>query len=215
MPTRNVINRQEKQDNKIITHKYIQHITIFYTYMLLINNLLNITESSASLDAITPDMMNDIQKNLRDGAKDLNQHWANALELVHTAYEVAGVERPTPDMSNAWKQYEENLQYAVTQLAKTRGMDGDWRMSSSIFREAMEYRQHSFRVTEIGDTFGGGVTVNGVSLDAVIHKIKKSITNDFDITVNMSTDGDNPNMATLSFSKFGIRKNYKLRIQQL
>ena len=166
------------------------------------------------LDSISSDMFSEIQKNIRDGAKDQEQMWANALDLVHKAYEVAGVERPTPDLKNAWKQYEENLQYAVSQLAKERGMDGDWRMSSAVFREAME-RNIKFRIIEMGDKFGKGHTVTAKSLDDVISTIKNKGSGQFDVDVNKSSDGDNPNMATLSFSKFGIRKNYKVRIQQL
>lgn len=181
--------------------------------MTFLTDLMTINEGD-DLDSISSDMFSEIQKNIRDGAKDQEQMWANALDLVHKAYEVAGVERPTPDLKNAWKQYEENLQYAVSQLAKERGMDGDWRMSSAVFREAME-RNIKFRIIEMGDKFGNGHTVTAKSLDDVINTIKNKGSGHFDIDVKKSTDGDNPNMATLSFSKFGIRKNYKVRIQQL
>ena len=182
--------------------------------MTLLSDLI-ILNDAEDLDSISSDMMKDIQKNIRDGAKDQEQMWANALELIHKAYEAAGVERPSPDLKNAWKQYEENLQLAVTMLAKERGMDGDWRMSSAVFREAMEFRSHKFRITELGDKFGKGHTTTAKSLDDVIASIKNKGNGAFDVDVKMSSDGDNPRMATLSFSKFGIRKNYKVRIQQL
>lgn len=78
--------------------------------------------------------MDKIKKLIRDGArpnKDTGQPepWANALHLVHKAYEVAQVQRPTPDMES-WKQYEENIQIAVKELSKERGIDGNWRMTA-------------------------------------------------------------------------------------
>lgn len=182
--------------------------------MNLLTNLLTLAEGD-DLDSISSDMMKDIQKNIKDGAKDQEQMWANALELVHKAYEVAGVERPSPDLKNAWKQYEENLQLAVAQLAKERGMDGDWRMSSAVFREAMESRAHKFRVVQMGSEFGKGHTIHAKNLDEIIDLIKNKSNGAFDTKVVKSTDGDNPRMVTLEFSKFGIRKNYKVRIQQL
>lgn len=182
--------------------------------MSFLTDLLTTLHEGDDLDALPSDTMSELQKNIRDGAKDQEQAWANALELVHKAYEVAGVERPTPDLKNAWKQYEENLQYAVSQLAKERGMDGDWRMSSHIFHEAME-RKYKFRVIEMGDKFGKGRTVSAKSLDDVIAQIKNKSSGHFDVDIKKSADPENPNMATLSFSKFGIRKNYRVRIQQL
>ena len=182
--------------------------------MSLLTDLCILNEVE-DLDSLPEDLMKDIQKNVRDGAKDQEQKWANALELVHKAYEVAGAERPSPDLKNAWKQYEENLQYAVAQLAKERGMKGDWRMSSAMFHEAMESRKMSFRVIEMGDEWGKGHTVHAKSLDDIIKKIKNKGNGRFDVNVRKSSDSDNPRMVTLEFSKFGIRKNYRVRIQQL
>lgn len=85
------------------------------------------------LSKLPHETINEIEKLIRGGAKDKDQDWANALELVHKAYEVAQVQRPTPDMNDAWEQYEELLSYAVKELAKHRGLDGKWRMSSHVF----------------------------------------------------------------------------------
>lgn len=82
------------------------------------------------MSALPDAQLKEIQKNIKDGAKDTTQLWANALELVHKAYEVAKIERPDITMEAAWKQYEEMIEFAVRELAKTRGPDGDWRMSS-------------------------------------------------------------------------------------
>lgn len=102
-----------------------------------------------------------IRSNIRHGAQNTSQKWANALELVQKAYQVAAnmgrevsakgkpskfaqqvmvakikIERPSPEQTDAWKQYEELIQFAVEELAKTRGVKGDWRMSSAMFHES-------------------------------------------------------------------------------
>lgn len=97
--------------------------------------LRSVLRESDDLSSLPKDIMSDIRRNIRDGAQDLSQKWANALELVHRAYQVEGIERPKPQMKDAWEQYQENIKYAVDQLAQNRGMDGDWRMSSAMFRD--------------------------------------------------------------------------------
>jgi len=79
------------------------------------------------LTELPEDVLNDIKKNIRKGAKDLKQHWVSALEILHKAYEVSGVQRPTPLMKGAWKQYEDLIAFSVQELVKTRGLEGDWR----------------------------------------------------------------------------------------
>ena len=107
--------------------------------MRIIGDLLKINEGD-DLSRLPKDVLSGIKKNIRKGAEDLDQKWGNALELVHKAYEVEGVERPEPSMKTAWEQYETMLAYAVQQLGENRGMDADWRMSSSVFHEALEPR---------------------------------------------------------------------------
>lgn len=82
--------------------------------------------------------LNKVKANITKGAKDTDQMWANALELVHTAYEIAQVQRPDLTMESAWKQYEEMISHAVKELAKARGADGDWRRSSLSEAEEVE-----------------------------------------------------------------------------
>lgn len=84
-----------------------------------------------SEEALPEAVVGEIKSNIRKGAKDLEQAWSNALELTHKAYEVSEVVRPSPDQSDQWKQYESLIQFAVKQLAATRGMKGDWRMSAA------------------------------------------------------------------------------------
>jgi hypothetical protein len=182
--------------------------------MNFLKNLYILSEGDSNLDALPEDVIKEIQKNIRNGAKDLDQDWPNALGLVQKAYLVAGVHRPDPSIKNAWKQYEENLQYAVNELAKYRGMDGDWRMSSAVFHEAME-KQHKFSVVEMGDKFGKSHTVSAKSLDDVMQHIRTKVGSMYEVKTNMSKDPDNPNSLIMSFSRWGIRRNYRIKIQQL
>lgn len=84
------------------------------------------------MSELQPAEFDELKKKIREGAKDLDQKWANALELVHKAYEVLNIERPTPGMKAGWNQYEDLIQFAVKELADTRGLDADWRMSASL-----------------------------------------------------------------------------------
>jgi len=172
--------------------------------MSLLTDLYNLTEGD-DLSTLPEDTINELRKNITEGAKDQAQKWANALELVHKAYEVAAVQRPTPDMRSAWKQYEENLQFAVEQLAKFRGIDGDWRMSSSVFHEALA-NQNTFKVT---DSNGEVNMVQAKSIDDIVDSLKEG--NGFDVQRKNSMSGD----VKLVFSKYGIRKNYNVSIKKV
>ena len=93
------------------------------------NNIRKILEAS-DLSELPPHVVSSIEKEVRKGAKDIDLPWANALELVHASYTAAGAERPIPNMAAAWKQYEQFIQLAVSQLAKHRGISGEWRSIS-------------------------------------------------------------------------------------
>lgn len=105
--------------------------------------------------------MKDIQKNLTAGAKDSTQLWANALELVHKAYEISQCQRPEITMDGAWKQYEENIEFAVKTLAKFRGVDGDWRSTA---------------LTDVRVTEAKGVELDTFSLESDIDGLPVSVT---------------------------------------
>jgi hypothetical protein len=184
--------------------------------MSLIKNLIttSLINEEDDPELLPPDIMSEVQKNIRDGAKDITQKWANALELVHKAYEVAAVERPTPDMRKAWKQYEENLTYAVKQLAKYRGVDGSWRMTAAMFNEALmteglQPKKKVFRVTYHGEDNGGGATVEADNIDDVIDRLKNDDHYEVEVKKVSGTE------ARLSFSRWGIRKNGHIEIRQV
>lgn len=155
-----------------------------------------------TISLLPNDVMVSIRSNIRKGAEDLQQNWANALELVHKAYEVEGVQRPDPSLKDAWKQYEENLQYAVQQLSTNRGSDGDWRMSASMFREALVPKQQ-FNVEIGGDQF----VVEGKDVLDVITTLTERV-GEYETKVTKKGAG-----YQLSFTKHHIRNNTKVRIE--
>lgn len=95
-----------------------------------------ITEAEKKDDTRLPSsVIGELSSLIKKGAKDLAQAWKNVFELVHTAYHVANVRRPTPDQKGAWQQYEEMLKVGVKALADTRGLSGTWRSSATAFAE--------------------------------------------------------------------------------
>lgn len=174
----------------------------------MLNDLMRLHETKEDLSKLPQNVMSSIKSKIRKGAEDLKQQWANALELVHKAYDTEGVQRPDPTMETAWKQYEENLQYAVQQLAKNRGIDGDWRMSSAMFHEALEQRI-PYRVKIVGKNLNESYIVEAKTLTEVIDTVNPD--SEFDVSV----DHTSPTDATLRFSRWGIRKNLKVIISKL
>lgn len=158
--------------------------------------------------------MDEIEKLIRDGAKDQEQKWVNALELVHKAYEVAQVERPTPDMSNAWKQYEEMINLAVKQLAKHRGIEGDWRMSAHIFHEGVSSnteQQTKFTISSEVDDLPLHTSVNANSIDEILNPILR-----FNITgYETEIKHRSPHHAVVYFCKNGERCGKKITIKRV
>ncbi len=181
--------------------------------MNLLQNLYIISEAKDDMSIVPEDAMKDIKKNVKDGAADLEQDWSNALELVQKAYSVAGVERPTPSMRGAWTQYEEMITFAVNELADANKLTGNksWRMSSTVFKEAMEPRI-KVRVYEVGKEFGKGHTVEAKNMEEVVKMVRKqSDTAGYD----MDTTDDDCGCTTCTFSNHGIQRNYKVTLQRL
>lgn len=87
-------------------------------------------------EALPEMVISELKSLIRKGAKDMDQAWKNALELTQRAYAVAAVRLPGPYEDGQWKQYEELLSFAVKQLAATRGLSGDWRLSALELKEA-------------------------------------------------------------------------------
>lgn len=179
--------------------------------MRFLSDLYLVSEGK-DMDSLPEDVMNEIQKNIRTGAKDLEQMWSNALELVHKAYEVSGVQRPTPDMKNAWKQYEQNLQYAVQQLSKYRGIKGDWRMSSSVFHEALQ-KMVKFSVRLNSPGYAENFETQSRSLQELIDELTKvDQESGIELKVNPHKDGDG---VYILFYRYGIRIKYRVDIDPI
>ncbi len=127
--------------------------------------------NSKDLSALPDEMVKQIKKLIKSGAEDLQQDWANALALVHSAYDQTGTEYPNPDMKSAWKQYEENISYSVEQLAKYRGLTGNWRMSSSVFESE---QLTTFKIRHIhGDRVSETVSVEAKDINHLAEIMEK------------------------------------------
>ena len=170
------------------------------------------------LSELPPITMKDIQSNISKGAKDIEQNWANALELVHKAYSVSKVQRPKPGMAAGWKQYEENITYAVQQLAKARGMKSDWRMSASSLREAintMESGASKYNVhLQIPNTDPINATVEASDISMIIDMVKDNVKKDPEASVYEMRveDDEDEEGAKITFWLHGIRDNAFVKI---
>jgi len=180
----------------------------------LLQNLYEVSKGKKDDLSIVPeDAIKDIKKNIKDGAKDLEQDWSNAMELCQKAYSVAGVERPSPSERSAWTQYEEMLMFAVNELADARKLSKDksWRMSSTVFKEAMEPRIR-IRITELGNTKGKGHTVEAKNMEQIIDMVRKQA-GERGYDMNVQDDDDGSRLCT--FAEHGIKRNYSVRLRRL
>jgi hypothetical protein len=134
---------------------------------------------------LLPDILvAELKKNIRAGAKDLEQKWKNALELVNKAFHVSNVQLPTPSKKGAWKQYEELLRFGVQQLAASRGINGNWRTSKLLVKEAQQQDQthigkRRFFVEIPGER---AQEVEGANMDEIIDAIANKIRNSRHVT---------------------------------
>lgn len=128
---------RDGKTGKIFGSKVIHQVTTESTLiqeLLRLNEVDEISTPNPHIkddEALPETVVAELRSNIRKGAKDLEQDWSNALELTHKAYEVSSVGRPSPRDTDQWKQYEALIQFAVAQLAATRGMSGKWRMTSA------------------------------------------------------------------------------------
>lgn len=88
---------------------------------------------------LTDMQMDELRKLIKKGtAKNKEtgglEPWKNALHLVHAVYKATGIQRPTPEMKDAWSQYTEIIGIAVKELSRTRGINAEWRVSQHHLR---------------------------------------------------------------------------------
>jgi hypothetical protein len=151
-----------------------------------------------------------VKTNIRKGAQDTDQRWANALELVHTAYEVAKIQRPDITMESAWKQYEEMIKYAVQELAKARGMDDDWRMTTLSEAKKEEEEIFDFSLETNVDGLPVNVIKQAKSIDELIKPFYSHNVTGHDIELRHRGS----NNVCLYFCKNGKRTGDKVTIRK-
>ena len=149
-----------------------------------------------------------VKTNIRKGAQDEDQRWANALELVHTAYEVARIERPDITLESAWKQYEEMIKYAVQELHKARG-DDDWR-SSPRLSEGKEPEVFDFSIETNVDGLPVNVIKKAVNIEELIKPFYSHNVTGHDIELRHR----GANSVCLYFCKDGKRTGDKVNIRK-
>lgn len=93
-----------------------------------VSELYSLKESETDMSQLDQATYDSIKSEIEGLAKDEEKEWPTALALIHDAYEIANVERPTPAMRDAWAQYETLISLAVQYLGKYRP-DGNWRLT--------------------------------------------------------------------------------------
>jgi hypothetical protein len=128
----------------------------------------------------------------------------------HTAYEVAKIQRPDITMESAWKQYEEMIKYAVQELAKARGMDDDWRMTTLSEAKKEEEEIFDFSLETNVDGLPVNVIKQAKSIDELIKPFYSHNVTGHDIELRHRGS----NNVCLYFCKDGKRTGDKVTIRK-
>ena len=134
----------------------------------------------------------------------------NALELVKEAYKVENVELPQPALKKAWDQFSKLLEYATAKLFKYRGIDGDWRMSSYMFREHIEARK-TFAVTIKNGDDVKQTTMYADDRPSMIKYITDSLT-DGELTPIVTEEG---NQVRISFRRMNVKQGLLVTLTEI
>lgn len=130
---------KDSKTGKVFGRRTLVQKSTESTEMKFLTALLDmLNEAEADITTLPDQVVSELRKLVRKGAQDLEQDWENALELVNKAYQVSNVRLPAPDQKGAWKQYEQLIKDGVMELKKTRGLDGKWRTTDTVIREAAE-----------------------------------------------------------------------------
>jgi hypothetical protein len=166
--------------------------------MSFLNNLF---EDKNKEEGFPEETIKEITKLIKEGAKNRKRDWANALELIHAAFKHLNVPRPNPNDDYRWKQYEELIQVAVKELRKSRYVKGDWRMSSTVFKEGIQLfmeKGGKHQVLEIEGT---------KDINRFLDTIAEALEED-GYTMNLK-EGSNDG-TLVEFERFGIKNNLKV-----
>lgn len=170
---------------------------------------LNVLSEATDLTELPSDVYHDLEQHIHKGAKDLDKQYANALALVREAYKVEHVELPDPAMKKAWEQFSVLLQYATAKLTRFRGIDGDWRMSSHVFRESTEYG--TFKVIVNNGDSSDSYTVKDADMDSLVSSIQSKISDEYDVKVAKGENG----ATRLNLSKWRIAQSKHITIKPI
>ena len=69
-----------------------------------------------------------LKREINTGSKDLEKIWKDAIELTDHSFITLKVPKPRPSNEKRWKQYNDLLSIAVTDLYDSRGLEGTWRI---------------------------------------------------------------------------------------
>jgi hypothetical protein len=112
-------------------------------------------------------------------------------------------------MEAAWKQYEEMIKHAVQELAKARGMDGDWRMTA-LSEAKTDVEEIEFSIETNVDGLPVNVIRKGLSIDEIIKPFYAHNVTGHDIELRHR----GANNVCLYFCKDGKRTGDKVTIKK-
>jgi len=162
------------------------------------------------LSELPYDVMNELENHIRNGAKDMDKQIENALELVKEAYRVENVELPNPALKKAWDQFSKLIEYATQNLLKYRGIDGDWRMSTYMFREAVE-KQKTFAVTVKKGDFISQTKLYSPDKESLIKYLTDELT-DEELSPVLSEEG---NQMQLKLRRMGVNQDLTITLTEI
>lgn len=165
---------------------------------------------SDDLSELPYDVVNELQNHIRNGAKDMSKDVENALELTKEAYKVENVELPNPAMKKAWEQFSSLIEYATQNLLKYRGIDGDWRMSTYMFREAINEIE-TFAVTIRNGESITQTTIQDKSRENIIRFLKKQL-KETEFTLKTTEES---NQITIALYMMGVKQPITMTLTKL
>ena len=78
-------------------------------------------------DPLPNDTVSALEKEINKGAKDIEQEFESAAELVNQAFEELNIDVPQVHHKDRWKQYQQLISYSVKNLYDARGLNANWK----------------------------------------------------------------------------------------
>lgn len=73
--------------------------------------------------------INAIESQITTLAKDLDQDWKSAVELIDKSFEELDIPKPQPYQKERWGQFNDLIAHAIKQLYQSRGLKASWTQS--------------------------------------------------------------------------------------